>query len=143
MTWKYTKINIIFHFTVSFVSFRKIKFYFMVYFCLYFVLHIYGAPKSFKCLGPLKVLIRPCCYYWVKYEKNNTIWYIYIYIYIFIKTLKTKSWSQSQLFQMSGVGYLKWVDSELENFWTDSATLVLEIIMLQTNWKKTKNTLVF
>ena len=31
----------------------------MVSFCLYFELQIYGAPKSFKCLGPLWVFIWP------------------------------------------------------------------------------------
>lgn len=32
----------------------------MVYDCLYFELDIFGAPKSFKCFGPLKILIWPC-----------------------------------------------------------------------------------
>ena len=31
----------------------------MVYYCLCFELYIYGAPKSFKCLGPIWVLTRP------------------------------------------------------------------------------------
>ena len=35
-----------------------VEVYFMVYYCLYFKLGYMGAPKSFKCLGPLWVLIR-------------------------------------------------------------------------------------
>ena len=47
------------------------KFAILCFIIVYIFNYIYmGAPKSFKCLGPLYVLIRPCIY-------------IYIYIYIY------------------------------------------------------------
>lgn len=44
---KYTKLNIIFYLILNLVLvLEKIRIYFMVYYCLYFRLCIWGTPKS-------------------------------------------------------------------------------------------------